>query len=228
MIQDIREQILTIDRNQLLNQIGYDDSYQMSSKIKSLVDGYLDNYHNLIESSFSYVIKDIESIQESQIILEDSIILQSSILARLLERCEQTVIFALTIGNHLEDMTAYLADNGHVLQATVLDAIGSNATEQLAFYVEDVIGKLVGYNGLVISRRFSPGYCDWDVSQQEMIFRALQEEPIDIRLTEEYLMLPRKSISGIIGIGSSNNAIESYNPCSTCQATDCPGRRELV
>ncbi|MFC1920214.1 vitamin B12 dependent-methionine synthase activation domain-containing protein [Chloroflexota bacterium] len=226
MIQRIKEQIITIDRHQLLNQIGYDDDYEPSAKIKSLVDGYIDNYHNLIESSFSYVIMDIESVQGSHVNLENSITLKSNVLARLLERCEQAVIFALTIGNHLEDMSAYLVENGLVLQATVLDAIGSAAAEQLAFYVEDIIGKLVGYNGLVISRRFSPGYCDWDVSQQEMVFKALRDEPLDIHLTEEYLMLPRKSISGIIGIGSSNNSIETYNPCKTCQSADCPGRRE--
>ena len=224
-MQIAREQALTIDKQQIMNQIGYDDNYEPSAKIQSLVDDYIDNYHNLIESSYSYIIKDIKSVRRNQISIEDSIFLESGILARLLERCEKVAIFALTIGSHLEEMVAYLAENGLILQATVLDAIGSGAAEQLAEYVEDSVRELVGSRGHAISRRFSPGYCDWDVSQQEMVFKAIEKKTVDIRLTDEYLMIPRKSISGIIGIGRDNDAIENYNPCKTCLKADCPGRR---
>ncbi len=224
-MQILEKQTLTIDKNQILSQIGYDDNYEPSAKIQSLVDDYIDNYHNLIESSYSYVIEDVKSVRGSQISIEGSISLESGVLARLLERCEKVAIFALTIGSHLEEMVAYLAENGLVLQATVLDAIGSGAAEQLASYVEDSVRELVRSRGLVISRRFSPGYCDWDVSQQEMVFKAIEKKTVDIHLTDEYLMIPRKSISGIIGIGSNNDAIESYNPCNTCLKADCPGRR---
>ena len=122
-------------------------------------------------------------------------------------------------------MVAYLAENGLVLQATVLDAIGSDAAEQMAVFVEERIRNIASSLGLSISRRFSPGYCDWDVDQQEMIFRALNGNSAGVRLTEEYLMLPRKSMSGIIGIGSSRSNIDNYNPCKSCLASDCPGRR---
>ena len=223
-MQILEEQTLTIDKNQILSQIGYDDNYEPSAKIQSLVDDYIDNYHNLIESSYSYVIRDIKAVRGNQTSIEDIISLESSVLARLLEKCDKVAIFALTIGSHLEEMVAYLAENVMVLQATVLDAIGSGAAEQLASSVEESIKKLVSPRGLVISRRFSPGYCDWDVSQQEMIFKAIEKKTVDIHLTEEYLMIPRKSISGIIGIGS-NHAIEDYNPCNTCLKADCPGRR---
>ncbi len=37
-------------------------------------------------------------------------------------------------------------------------------------------------------------------------------------------MIPRKSISGIIGIGSNGN-VQDYNPCKTCEKHDCLGRR---
>lgn len=226
MIQGIREQVITIDNNRLLSQMGYNDDSEPSAKVQSLVDDYIDNYHNLIESSFSYTLKDIEFVQGSTVYIEGFIAFESKVLARLLKKCEQVGIFALTIGSHLEEMSDYLAKNNLVLQATVLDAIGSAAAEQLAEYVENMLRRSAAFNGLVISRRFSPGYCDWDVTQQEMVFEALQEETADIRLTEEYLMIPRKSISGIIGIGSSDFGIDTYNPCRSCRTKDCPGRRD--
>ena len=226
MLQTVENhQVITLGRQQVLSHIGYDDDYAPSSRIRSLVDDYIENYHNLIESSYSYTIKDIESVQESRVNIENAITLESKVIARLLERCEKVAIFALTIGNYLEEMVAHLAENRLVLQATVLDAIGSGVAEQLVVFVEDRIRKLAASRGFVISRRFSPGYCDWDVSQQEMIFKAMQEDTAGVRLTEGYLMLPRKSISGIIGIGSNNSNIDNYNPCKSCLAADCPGRR---
>lgn len=227
MMQVIKNrQAISIDKQQVLSSIGYCDDYEPSARILSLVNDYIENCHNLIESSYSYTIRDIESVQKNRVSIGDSIILESKVIARLLERCEKIVIFTLTIGNHLEEMVAYLAENGLVLQATVLDAIGSDAAEQLAVFVEERIRNIASSLGLSISRRFSPGYCDWDVDQQKMIFRALTGNSAGVRLTKEYLMLPRKSISGIIGIGTHSSNIENYNPCETCLKQDCPGRRE--
>ncbi len=216
---------ININKQQVLNSIGYYDDYDPSARIESLVNDYIENYHDLIESSYSYTIRDIESVQESRVTVGESIILESQVVARLLEQCEKVAIFILTIGNRLEEMVAYLAENGRVLQATVLDAIGSGAAEQLAVSVEGTIRTAASSQGLSISRRFSPGYCDWPVDQQEMIFRALNGNSAGVRLTGEYLMLPRKSISGIIGIGTHSRNIENYNPCKTCLKQDCPGRR---
>ncbi|MFC2056929.1 vitamin B12 dependent-methionine synthase activation domain-containing protein [Chloroflexota bacterium] len=220
------QQTDNVDKQQVLSHFGYGDEYEPSARIKSLVNDYIENYPNLIESSYSYTIRDIESIQGDSVNVGDSIIFESKVIARLLERCEKVAIFALTIGNRLEEMVAYLAENGLVLQATVLDAIGSGAAEQVAVLVETKIRQLASSQGLSISRRFSPGYCDWDVSQQEMVFRIMNGDSAGVCLTEEYLMLPRKSISGIIGIGARNSNIENYKPCKTCLMSDCPGRRQ--
>ena len=216
---------IDIDRQQVLSHIGYGDDYEPSARIKSLVNDYIENYHDLIAPSYSYEIKDIVSVQGEHVTIGDSITFESKVIARLLERCEKVAIFALTIGNHLEEMVAYLAENGLVLQATVLDAIGSGAAEKLATYVEYKMRNIAASQGLSISRRFSPGYCDWEVSQQKMVFKALNGDSASIRLTESLLMIPRKSVSGIIGIGLPNHDIENYNPCNTCHKKDCPGRR---
>jgi cobalamin-dependent methionine synthase I len=123
-------------------------------------------------------------------------------------------------------MVPYLAKERLVLQATVLDAIGSGTAEKLANQVEEKIKKIANTGNLITSRRFSPGYCDWKVNQQEMVFRALSNDTGGVRLTDSLLMMPRKSISGIIGIGLPGRDIENYNPCITCKKKECPGRRK--
>ena len=214
---------LDIDRQLVFSSIGYQDDDQPSARIASLVDRYMENCHDLVTPSYSYVIKDIKSVHGDRINIEESIVFKSKVIARLLKRCEKVAVYAATVGNRLEEMVTYLAENGSVLQATVLDVIGSNAAEQLAAYVEEGISEEANSQGLCISRRFSPGYCDWEIDQQRMVFGAMKNDLANIRLTGDYLMIPQKSISGIVGLGPCD--IENYNPCMTCKEQDCPGRR---
>jgi len=167
----------------------------------------------------------VEWARVSMSLVEGSIIFKSRIIAKLLERCPQVAVFLVTIGKYLEETAFQLARDGLILQATVLDAIGSDAVEKMADFAQDRINEVAKAQGLVTSRRFSPGYCDWNIGQQRMLFYALTGNTVGIRLTGECLMIPQKSISGIIGIGPSIDKVENYNPCKTCNKQDCPERR---
>jgi len=191
--------------------------------MESLVNDYIENANQFIAPSFSYVVRDIELVEGNSVFLEDGVIFESGVIARLLEKASKVAVFVLTIGNYLEDTAAQLAQDGLVLQSAVLDAIGSDAAERIADSVESQISEVAHNQGLTISRRFSPGYCDWDVSQQKMVFQAMKGDYAGVNLTDSCLMIPRKSISGIIGIGPSE--MTDYNPCKTCDKRDCVGRR---
>ena len=212
-----------INRQRVFRDIGYSADCEPSARMVSLVNEYTDNAHDLIAPFYSYVIRDIKSVKGSRVVIEGSVSFKSDVIARLLEKAEKVAVFILTIGSNLEGLVAHLAEHGLVLQAAVLDSIGSDAAEHLANFVQNKAGEMAHAQGLFISRRFSPGYCDWDVSQQKMVFRAMKGDTAGVSLNDGCLMLPRKSISGIIGIGPRE--IEDYNPCTTCDKYDCVGRR---
>jgi hypothetical protein len=216
---------IEIDKEQVCRYIGYEDGQSLSARISALVDEYAEHAHGLISASYSYVIRDVEWARGSIAFVEGSISFKSRIIAKLLGRCTRVAIFLVTIGKYLEDTSFRLARDGLVLQATVLDAIGSVAVEKVAGFVQDRIKEIAKAQGHVTTRRFSPGYCDWKIGQQQMLFSALTGNTIGIRLTGECLMIPQKSISGIIGIGPSSANVEDYDPCKTCRKKDCPGRR---
>jgi hypothetical protein len=216
---------IEIDKEQVCRYMGYEDGQNLSARISSLVDEYAEHAYGLINPSYSYVIKDVEWARGSIAFVEGSISFKSRIIAKLLGRCTRVAIFIVTIGKYLEETSFQLAKDGLVLQATVLDAIGSVAVEKVAGFAQARIKEIVKAQGHVTSRRFSPGYCDWKIGQQQMLFSALTGNTIGIRLTGECLMVPQKSISGIIGIGPSDANLEDYDPCKTCRKKDCPGRR---
>ncbi len=212
-----------INRDRVLHDIGYASDSKVSTRMLSLVDDYIKNAHQFIAPSVSYAIRDILAVTGNSVEIEYDVVFESEVISKLLEKAKKVAIFVMTIGNYLEDAAAQLAQDGLVLQSAVLDSIGSDAAEKLADSVEGQISEVAYNQGLTITRRFSPGYCDWNVTQQKIVFQAMRGDCAGVRLTDGCLMIPRKSISGIIGIGPSE--ITEYNPCKICDEYSCAGRR---
>lgn len=110
-------------------------------------------------------------------------------------------LFIVTIGEELEQKAKEYKKKGDKWKERILDALGSEAAEQTANYVHRLIEKERGMK-LV---RYSPGYGeakgqDWSIQDQKIIFSLLRPREIDITLTKSCMMLPRKSISAIIGV----------------------------
>lgn len=217
---------LKIDQHPVLTIMGYDPPERSPSRMKSLISDYLNRATDWINPSYSYVIKEVQEVSGNYSYIEGDITFDSAVIAGLLKQCQNVAVFALTIGGTLEKISAKIAEYGAVLKASVLDAIGSAMAEKLADIMQDRVAETAASRGLAISRRFSPGYCDWHVSQQEMVFKALGEKTGPIHLTPSSLMIPRKSVSGIIGLGPFGIA-DKYLPCRTCEKRhQCHWRRK--
>ena len=216
---------IEISKQEVCHYIGYDTSCKIPARISSLIDEYIECAHYLIEPDYSYNVRDVDWIQGSTVVLEGSIIFESRVLANILEQCHKVVVFLTTIGKNLEDMVCRLSVDGHVLQATILDTIGSIAIDRLVDSVQDRIEMVAGAQEFIPSQRFSPGYCGWDLNQQKQLFQVVDNNKVGVRLNDECLMIPQKSVSGIVGIGLSGGSIGDYKPCEICGKYACMGRR---
>jgi hypothetical protein len=58
------------------------------------------------------------------------------------------------------------------------------------------------------------------------VFSALGGEFAGVHLTEDCLMVPQKSVSGLIGMGRCDGGVDTYNPCDMCGKRTCPWRRK--
>jgi len=232
MVVTSSELKIEIDRQNVCRYLGYDADSEPPSRISSLIEEYAEEAYHLIVPSYTYVLRDIERIQNSRVfirglgdLLSNTIVFESDVIAQLLGQCPKVGVLLVTIGDHLEDTTCRLAEDGLILQASVLDAIGSDAVEKVADFVQGIVQEISGREGFVVSRRFSPGYCDWDITQQRGIFRIVNGDSIGVHLTDRCLMTPGKSISGVVGICPPNGGVERHNPCRICNKDNCDGRR---
>jgi len=145
------------------------------------------------------------------------------IVGRQLKGSESVALFICTIGDGLEKWSNQLMKEADYLNSYIIDAVASTTVEAAINIIHEDIRGVCQKHGLRITNRFSPGYCDWHVSDQQHLFSFFPSGFCDIHLKESSLMIPIKSVSGIIGIG--HDVDESDYPCEFCDRLDCVYRK---
>ncbi len=141
-----------------------------------------------------------------------------------LKNTESLVVFLCTAGKEIGNVSRKAMSEKDLLRGYVLDVIGSELVEAAADLMQEGIGKDFADGGYKITNRYSPGYCGWDVSEQNELFRLIPDNYCGIKLTDSYLMDPVKSVSGIIGIG--RNVKKLPYTCNICDMQDCIYRKK--
>ncbi len=133
-------------------------------------------------------------------------------------------IAVCTVGSKIDEYASEVMEDDIVLGLAV-DGVGSAAVEALANAVCKEIELDAAENGYQTTIPLSPGMIGWSVEEgQPLIFDLVDPTTIGVELTPYYLMVPRKSLSMIIGIGpriSSGDRICDY--CAmreTCRYQD--------
>ncbi len=139
-------------------------------------------------------------------------------------------LFAFTQGPELGDMIEKKFKE-NLAVGYMLDAIASFSTDMASHVAEYLFFRhLTAQSEIYCGNRvllYSPGYCGWHVSGQEKLFDYLRPEQIGIRLTDSSLMVPLKSISGVLvaGAPSIHRFADTYPFCATCKTRTCRGRQ---
>lgn len=102
-------------------------------------------------------------------------------------------IVAYTLGVDVEKRIKQLRFND-LTKMVVLDACASAYLE----YLSDEFDKTLGVN---LTYRFCPGYQGSNVADLKEIFKILNISKIGVELMDSNIMVPQKSMVGIIGIG---------------------------
>ena len=145
------------------------------------------------------------------------------IIMRQLRGSEAYALFICTSGTEYEAYLQRLKDNGDMVRVFIADAMGSVIAEHCADQMEICVQESIDKLGWRHTNRFSPGYCGWHVSQQQLLFPLFGGQTCGVCLTESSLMVPIKSVSGIIGLGEKVRKLE-YT-CGLCDFKQCYKRK---
>lgn len=225
-----REVTIYFERPDLSNMLGELEFRRFSNSKSGILEDLSDMMEELAIPTLSYSINKIEHIENKSVYLQGGIQLKSHILAKVAEHCNEIVSFIATIGSGVEEEVARLTNVNRLSEAYMLDHLGSLNVEHAVNAFHNSMKRRNRAKGYDVTLRFSPGYCDWPITEQKKLFLLLDCETTGITLTESCLMHPRKSISGVFGLFpmDTNQNISPYNPCETCTKRDCNARRRCV
>jgi hypothetical protein len=211
---------LNLTKENLTTAMGYTDQ-----KDYPILDDSIDEVFNsgdsLCEIIGGYAIFDNPAFNKTDYTVEfcGTSFQIGKILFQQLKKSQKIAIFICTAGNRIHDLSKEFMSKDDLLKGYVYDLFGSLVVEAAMDIIQDKLKIKASSSGLKITNRYSPGYCGWNTIEQKKIFSILPENFCGVKLTDSFLMLPIKSISGIIGIGES--VVYNTYTCNFCDSENC-------
>lgn len=190
----------------VFRRLGYPPGHQIEPGMRQMIDAEIESSEPLFRFQGIYTILRIASRNAMKLTFQDSLFAVESVqVAKMLNGADRVAVFMVTIGDALERRVKELFDAQEPTRAFILDAIGSETVDALADYMHrQALSGIAKNERCKVTPRFSPGYGDWKLTIQSELHRVCQGNRIGISITESSLMLPRKSVSAILGFASES------------------------
>ncbi len=139
-------------------------------------------------------------------------------IERWLSEADEVAVTVCTIGCALEQRVSATLQDDPVL-ALALDGLGTAAVDALASAVCGQVAADAEARGAKATIPFSPGMMGWSLADgQDQVFSLVNAAGIGVALTPSRLMVPRKSVSMVIGLGS--RIVTGGHHCDLCGMKD--------
>jgi hypothetical protein len=224
----LRDFELTLETDDVLRAQGA-DAEKIRSRSPSLVEvaeRALDEGLPLLQPAAMYGEFGVEGLFHDRLTLAGGGVLSGPLIRQHLASASRVVAIICTIGPELEARVAQTMGTDIQL-ALALDGVGSAAAEALATVVCHQFEVPSEKPGWGITTRISPGMVGWPITEgQRQLFDLLNTEEIGVILLPTGMMMPRKSLTQVIGRGRHVSA--DGVPCDYCSMAErCLYRPQL-
>jgi hypothetical protein len=183
---------IEIDENKVLKYFGYQKGFS-SSEIPEW-DNVLSLARKTISPAVYNVVSKINSVNSKGIVQFDNHArFKDSILLERLNEGQKGLFFLATLGLRLESEISRFLQRGLYLEGMLLDAMSWVAIQDIIKNLKKTVSKKGTLDFTLI-----PGLKDFPLERQRDIFRLFSHIKKEITITEYCMMVPKKSVSGII------------------------------
>lgn len=202
-----------LDFNKLISKLHLEKRSEYIAEVQSLVKAVT----SAIKPKAIYEVSYIQDKNYDTVTI-GGVKFTSHILCVNLDKVERVFPYIATCGKELDEVDIPSDD---FLTRYWLDTIKEMALAVSMGYLSDYIRKKFA---LGRTSRMSPGSAAadvWPIQQQKQLFSIFGnvEVLIGVKLTDSFLMIPNKSVSGIIFPTEI-----SFQSCQVCPREKCPGR----
>ncbi len=151
-------------------------------------------------------------------VLPTALVLSGNDISKLLDGCDECVLIAVTLGLQVERLINY-TQAVSMSRAVMMDAAAAAMVEAVCDELENNLRQEVESEGKNLTWRYSCGYGDLPLSLQKDFTAALDtSRRIGLSCSENYIMIPRKSVTAVMGIGKKTAAVKPA--CEQCVSKD--------
>jgi len=219
---------VAIDPQVILSVHGYGSARKPRPAVVEMASSAAAEAEGLVKPRAIYREFPIAGMDVKSITLQNGI--QFSIgrkISELWEGSRALGIALYTLGPELEERESALMQDGQQAQALSLDIAGTIALGLVGMQVQQIACQRLGAQGEEAGPWLNPGYLDWPLTDQRLIFGILPADSIAVRLNDSCMMIPRKSVTICAGIGIQGSPA-SFNRCRHCGVAKCQFRRVTV
>lgn len=197
------------DIPEILRYLEY-SGQEISDSLKSQIDECILAVNKSVRPKF--VLQEFD-MKENGDFPDECSFLSGEDIKRHLKNCHKIILFAATLGIELEN-TIRRASIKNVADSVIMDSCASTLIEVFCDTIDSRLR--LKYNDFYLTTRYSPGYGDLPISVQKDFTRLLDtSRKIGINVSDSGIMIPRKSVTAIIGVSKEEIVAEKFN-CSKC------------
>ncbi|MEO8230681.1 MAG: vitamin B12 dependent-methionine synthase activation domain-containing protein [Ignavibacteriota bacterium] len=214
-----------LTEDQIFNLLGYDNE-SVPEPIVDSIKSILENLPAKVDYKSGIKVFNSRkvSVDKGYFLIDNRKFESGKIINSNLKDSETIGFLVATIGNAMGDWSQFLINDNDILKGYLVDKLASELVEMIADKTEKKLKDILQPLDLKITNRYSPGYCGWNVSDQQKLFSLLPNNFCGVSLNENSMMLPVKSVSAVIGIGKN---VEKKNyQCSICDIEFCYKREK--
>jgi hypothetical protein len=163
----------------------------------------------------SYELYKVNRVAGDRIELEGGLSLSGKAF-KLLESAGELAAVVCTIGEALEKAVAEHFARKDVLRGLVLDGIGSAAVDSVSQEACRIISEMAVSSGRQAGSPVSPGMPGFPITEQANLCRLAGAAKIGVSLSASGMLIPRKSVSMAIGIGTGMKTWTQEQVCAHC------------
>ncbi len=214
----IRDIPLNLETKGVLRREGIKQRSRLRPKVATLLQELLTsiNDDNLLEPAMAYEFHVITRVGPDRLCLKGNAVLHGSSLSSVLSAARELAAVVCTIGPKLEKKVTDHFNSNEPLRGLLLDGIGSAAVDSLTQEVCKFMMHEASSRGYQASSPLSPGMPGLDISEQRRLFQLVPAEEIGVRLTESAMLVPRKSVSMVMGMGTEMPTWTQAEVCARC------------
>lgn len=197
---------LTVPKDKIYSRLGYTKGItELDNKQRDGVESYIEEALALIELKGVAGIISVREIEPTKVVLKEDITFESESLAQFLIDCQEVLFMTATAGLEIVKAISENSTGKDVTAAVVFDAAASEMADSALSWIMNYYSYTLARENKQLSlRRFSAGYGDFSLENQKIIYKVLNLGQLGISLSDEYMLIPEKTVTAVAGIRLKN------------------------